>query len=86
MIWMVGMSAVILTAGSPRSARPAWIVIGAVLLTAGLYQSPANFVIRNLALLVAATDMSIGLVGMLRGPRPTERRKLEPELAAAGPG
>jgi hypothetical protein len=61
MIWLVGLSAVVLTAGKTRLARPAWVVIGAVVLTAGLYQSPANFVIRNVALLFAAIDAAVVL-------------------------
>jgi hypothetical protein len=68
MIWLVGLSAVVLSAGSGRLGRPAWIVIGAVVLTAGLYQSPANFVIRNTALLVAAIDAAIALLGYLKSP------------------
>ncbi len=47
MIWLVGLSAVILTAGTRRMARPAWVVVGAVVITAGLYQAPANMLIRN---------------------------------------
>ena len=67
MIWMVGLSAVILTAGTTRLARPAWIVVGAIVLTAGLYQTPANNVIRNTALLVAALDAAVAMVLVLRG-------------------
>lgn len=59
LIWMVGLCAVVLTSRRTRVARSAWIVVGAVVLTAGLYQSPANFVIRNMALLVAAIDASV---------------------------
>jgi Glycosyltransferase family 87 len=83
MIWLVGLSAVVLTTSRTRVARPAWIVIGAVVLTAGLYQSPANFVIRNLALLVAAVDASMTLIGLLRDPHPSGRRKLSAGLRSA---
>jgi hypothetical protein len=72
MIWLVGLSAVILTAGTRRMARPAWIVVGTIVLTAGLYQSPANNVIRNMALLVAAVDAAIGMV-LLLARRPADR-------------
>jgi glycosyl transferase family 87 len=65
MIWLVGLAAVVLTAGRTRLARPAWVVIGAVVLTAGLYQSPANFVIRNLALLVATIEASAIMVAVV---------------------
>ena len=68
MIWMVGLSAVMLTAGTRRMARPAWIVIGAVVLSAGLYQAPANLVIRNAALLFAALDAAVAMVLLLRRP------------------
>ncbi|MGN6201549.1 MAG: glycosyltransferase family 87 protein [Solirubrobacterales bacterium] len=61
MVWMVGLSAIVLCSARTRLARPAWIVVGAVVLTAGLYQSPANFVIRNTALLVAAVDAAIAM-------------------------
>jgi Glycosyltransferase family 87 len=71
MIWMVGLSGVVLTAGRTRLARPAWIVIAAVVLTAGLYQTSLNLVMRNTALLVAAIDACITLYLVLREP-PTE--------------
>jgi hypothetical protein len=82
MIWLVGLAAVILTAGSTRLARPAWIVVGAVVLTAGLYQSPANFVIRNLALLVAALDAAVAMAVVLRDPRPCKVDKSSEEAIA----
>ena len=47
--------------------QPAWVVIGAVVLTAGLYQAPANVLIRNLALLVATIDAAVAMFLMLRG-------------------
>ena len=68
MVWLVGLSAVILTAGTRRMARPAWVAIGAVVITAGLYQAPANMLIRNAGLLIAAIDAAIGMVYLLRGP------------------
>lgn len=68
MIWMVGLAAVTLTGGSRRMTRPAWIVVGTVVLTAGLYQSPSNLVIRNLALLVASLDATLGIIAVLRTP------------------
>ncbi|HET7590884.1 MAG TPA: hypothetical protein VFK14_11970 [Solirubrobacterales bacterium] len=67
LIWMVGFSAVVLSSDRTRIARPAWVVVGAVVLTAGLYQSPANFLIRNLALVAAAIDASVALVRPLLG-------------------
>lgn len=71
MIWLVGLSAVVLTAGSTRLARPAWVVIGVVVLTAGLYQAPANMLIRNTALLVASLDAAVAMFLVLRGTADT---------------
>jgi hypothetical protein len=78
MIWMVGLAGVVLTAGRTRLARPAWIVIGAVVLTTGIYQSSLNLVMRNTALLVAAIDACITLYLVLREP------PAETEAATAG--
>jgi glycosyl transferase family 87 len=77
MIWLVGLSAVVLSSARSRVQRAAWIVIGATVLTAGLYQSPANFVIRNLALLYASLDAAAVLFLLLRRP------EAEPEAIAA---
>jgi hypothetical protein len=71
MIWLIGLAAVILTAGTTRLARPAWVVLGAVILTAGAYQAPANMVLRNLGLLVAAIDAAVLMYLMLRGTADT---------------
>jgi len=83
MIWMVGLSAVILTAGTRRMARPAWVVIGAVVLSAGLYQASANMVIRNMALLIASIDAAIAMYAVLRKPE-TKLATNGRALAAAG--
>ncbi len=66
MIWLIGLAAVVLSAGTRRLARPAWVAIGAVILTAGLYQTPASMAIRNLALVVAGVDAAIAMFGLLR--------------------
>jgi hypothetical protein len=76
MIWMVGMAAIVLSSTRTRIMRPALIVVGAIVLTAGLYQSPANFVIRNLALVFAVCDAGWILVR-------TVRKAPEPRLAAS---
>ncbi|HEU4462796.1 MAG TPA: glycosyltransferase family 87 protein [Solirubrobacterales bacterium] len=85
MIWMVGLSGVILATGGTRLARPAWIVVGSIVLTAGLYQSPANAVIRNLALVFAAIDASWTLYQAVRNkPAPEEASApVEPAAPAA---
>lgn len=71
MIWMVGLAGVVLTAGRTRLSRPAWIVVGSIILTAGFYQSPANAVIRNTALVIAAIDASWTLIQAVRERRET---------------
>lgn len=66
MLWMVGLSAVILAGGTQRMARPAWIVIFAIFMSSGLYVSSANIMLRNLALVAASLDAAVALVGMVR--------------------
>ncbi|HEX6688149.1 MAG TPA: glycosyltransferase family 87 protein [Solirubrobacterales bacterium] len=66
MVWLLGLAAVVLTAGTTRLARPAWLVLGATVLTTSLFKSPANIVVRDLALLAAAIDASIAMVALLR--------------------
>ncbi len=66
MIWLLGLAAIALTTRNTRLTRPAWTVVAAVLLTAGLYLSPANIVLRNTALVVAAIDASILMVSTIR--------------------
>lgn len=66
MVWLLGLAAVVLTAGTTRLARPAWLVLAAVIFTTLLFKSPANVVIRDLLLLAATIDASIGMVALLR--------------------
>ena len=66
MLWLVGLAAVVLTAGTTRLARPAWIVLGASLLTTTTLGSAEHTLLRNLALLVATIDASVAMVLMLR--------------------
>lgn len=68
MIWLLGLAAVILTAGTPRLARPAWLVIGATILSTSAFGSPESILIRNLALLAAAVDASIAMTAAVRTP------------------
>jgi hypothetical protein len=70
MVWLLGLSAVVLTAGTTRLARPAWLVLGATVLTTALFKSSALIVLRDVALLVAAIDASWAMVAMLRRPAP----------------
>ena len=82
MIWMLGLAAVVLTAGATRLKRPAWLVIGAAILTTSaygslgayasfynIYGSPLIMIVRNAALLFAAIDASISMYRLVRGPR-----------------
>lgn len=69
MIWLLGLAAVVLAGRTTNLVRPAWIVVGAAVLTTSVYGSPEMTVIRNLALLVAAIDGSIAMTGLLIGPR-----------------
>jgi hypothetical protein len=68
MVWLLGLSAVILTAGTTRLARPAWLVLGATILSTSLFKSPENIVIRDLALLAATIDASWAMIAMVRRP------------------
>jgi hypothetical protein len=68
MVWLVGLSAVTLTAGTRRMARPGWLAVGAIALTAVLYQSPANMLIRNTTLLLASLDAALAMAMLLRNP------------------
>ncbi len=83
MIWMVGLCAIVLTSRRTRVARAAWIVIGATVLTAGLYQSPANFVIRNTGLLYASIDAAVVLT-LLVMDRSAPEEKISQTVAADG--
>lgn len=66
MVWVIGLAAIVLTAGTTRLARPAWIAVGAAVLTATIYASSANMFIRNATLLVAALDAALGMIAVLR--------------------
>jgi hypothetical protein len=68
MIWLLGLAAVVLTAGGTRLARPAWLVVGATIITTGALGSSEVTLIRNLALLAATVDASIAMVSVLRRP------------------
>lgn len=70
MVWLLGLAAVVLTAGTTRLARPAWLVLGSAILTTALFKSPANILIRDLLLLAAALDASIAMIALLRSPDP----------------
>jgi hypothetical protein len=76
MVWLLGLAAVVLSAGSTRLARPAWIVVGATALSAKGLRSPEVILLRDLILLFAATDGAATMVELLpaRGPRLAQAR------------
>jgi hypothetical protein len=91
MIWMLGLAAVVLTAGASRLKRPAWTVVAAALVTTSsygamgaygttfnIYGSPFIMLIRNLLLLVAAIDACVAMVALVR-----DRRSEAPALRKA---
>jgi len=99
LLWLFGLAAIALTSSRSNIGRPAWILIGAGLLTtaayghqgawgpAPVYGSSFNLVIRNVALLVAAVDASRSMVLLLRRPTPQSARAVATgsESAAAEP-
>jgi Glycosyltransferase family 87 len=73
MVWLFGLAAVVLSAGTARLARPAWVVVGATALSTATFKSPELTLIRDTALLVATVDAAVAMVQMLRcaeQPRP----------------
>jgi len=70
MVWLLGLAAVVLSAGTTRLARPAWIVVGATALSTATFKSPELTLIRDLALLGATVDAAIAMAGMLRQAQP----------------
>jgi hypothetical protein len=68
MVWLLGLAAVVLSAGSTRLQRPAWIVVGATALSTATFKSPELTLIRDLALLGATLDAATAMVQALRRP------------------
>lgn len=66
MVWLVGLAAVVLSTRDSRLHRPAWVVALAVALTSGIYASHANFVLRNVVLVVALVDAVLIMVRSVR--------------------
>jgi len=78
MIWLLGLAAVVLSAGTSRLGRPAWIVVGATALSTATFKSPELTLIRDLALLCATVDAVTAMVQMLR-----RTRRPEPEAGGS---
>jgi hypothetical protein len=85
MIWMLGLSAVVLTARNSSIKRAAWAVVAAAILTTaaygpmGAYGTTYNvygpafiMLIRNIALIVAAVDATWAMVRLVRDRQPAE--------------
>lgn len=70
MVWLLGLAAVVLSAGTARLARPAWIVVGATTLSTATFKSSELTLIRDVALLGATIDAAVAMIGMLRQPAP----------------
>jgi hypothetical protein len=66
MVWLLGLAAVVLSAGSTRLRRPAWIVVGATALSTATFKSPELIALRDLALLCATVDAAAAMVRLLR--------------------
>lgn len=69
LIWLLGLAAVVLSAGSPRLRRPAWIVVGAAALSTATFKSPELILLRDLALLWATVDAATAMVQGVRLPQ-----------------
>lgn len=68
MIWLLGLAAVVLSAGTPRMARPAWLVVAATIITTSVFKSPENTLVRNALLLVATVDCWAAMLALVRRP------------------
>lgn len=74
LIWLVGLSAIVLTSRRTRIARAAWLTVASIVLTAGVVQAIAiTLVTRNLLLLYAAIDAAVVLSVVLMRPREDQR-------------
>jgi Glycosyltransferase family 87 len=82
MVWLLGLAAVVLSAGTTRLRRPAWIVVGATALSTATFKSPELTLVRDLALLCATVDAATAMVRMLRGTRRPALRATQRDAAA----
>jgi hypothetical protein len=72
MVWLLGLAAVVLSAGPTRLGRPAWIVVLATALSAKHLRSAEVILVRDLLLLFAAVDAAATMGRLLWPRRPTE--------------
>ena len=80
MVWLLGLAAVVLSAGSPRLRRPAWIVVGAAAASTATFKSPELTLLRDLALACATVDATAAMVQVLR----LSRSSSSPETTLVG--
>lgn len=66
MIWLIGMSAVVLSSKRTRLLRPALLVVAAAIISGGISADATNLVIRNVALVVALVDAAVTLTRATR--------------------
>ena len=86
MVWMVGLAAVVLCARGTRVARPAILVLVAMLLSNALGISPGRAVIRDVVLLAATVDASWTMFAAVRDrPEAAAGEAVGVEAAAGGP-
>lgn len=86
MVWLLGLAAVVLSAGSTRLRRPAWIVVGAAALSTAGFGSPALIALRDLALVWATVDAAAAMVQALPhrwARRRSDRRQPDPGAGRA---
>jgi hypothetical protein len=66
MVWLLGLAAVVLSSTATRLRRPAWIVLGAAVLTTATTGSAALTLLRDLALLAATADAVVSMARVVR--------------------
>lgn len=84
MVWLLALAAVVLSAGSRRLARPAWLVVVATLLTPSVFGVAATSLARNLILLAATVDACAAMVSLLRESGPHKRHEIAPRRLSCG--
>jgi hypothetical protein len=78
MVWLLGLAAVVLSAGSTRLRRPAWIVVGATALSTATFNSPELTLLRDLGLLCATIDAAATMVQVLMQARSSYPSRARP--------
>lgn len=83
MVWMVGLSAVVLSSTRTRLLRPALMTLTAVCLTSSLGE--LTLILRNVALLAAAVDATWTMVSVLRDRVADQPRLARVQTSVAQP-